>query len=148
MAAELLYNITAANSSLVLACDTVIPSGVVLSGFSADLMFEEGEVAFAEDRIGVDGKLAAGWLPSVHTVKIALEAGSESHTYLEMIMRAQNANRTLYKCTLVATIPSIRRVYTWTGGVLKSGTASPAAHKVLEPTSWTFDFADCAVVPY
>jgi len=146
--AELLYNITAANASLVLSCETVIPSGVVLSGFSADLMYEESEVTLAEDRMGVDGKLAAGWLPAIRTVKISLEAGSESHNYMEMIVRAQNANRTIYKCTLVATIPAIRRVYTWTNGCLKSGTASPSAHKVLEPTSWTFDFADCAVVPY
>lgn len=143
-----LYNITAANATLVLTVDTVIPSGIILSGFSADLMFEQGEVQMAETRMGVDAHLAAGWIPTTKTVRISLEAASLSHTYFEMVVRAQNANRCIYPCTLVGTIPAVRRIYTWTNGVIKSGTPVPSAKKVLDPTYWTLEFADLAVVPY
>ena len=143
-----LTNITSANASLELIVDTIIPAGVQLQHFSTDSMFELSEVTVTEDRMGVDGNLAAGWIPSIKTVKVDLEAGSPSMWFLDMLARAMESNRTIYKCTLIATIPSIRKIYTWTGGVLKTGTMVNNAKKVLDPTSWTFDFADLAILPY
>ena len=143
-----LTNITSANASLVLIAETVIPTGVKLEHFSTDSAFELSEVTVTEDRMGVDGNLAAGWIPSIKTVKIDLEAGSPSMWYMDMLARYMENNRTVYKCTLIATIPSIRKIYTWTGGVLKSGSIVNNAKKVLDPTSWTFDFADLAILPY
>lgn len=143
-----LTNITSANASLVLIVDTIIPAGVQLQHFSTDSAFELSEVTVTEDRMGVDGNLAAGWIPSIKTVKVNLEAGSPSMWFLDMLARAMESNRTIYKCTLIATIPSIRKIYTWTGGVLKTGTMVNNAKKVLDPTSWTFDFADLAILPY
>lgn len=143
-----LTNITSANASLVLIVDTIIPAGVQLQHFSTDSMFELSEVTVTEDRMGVDGNLAAGWIPSIKTVKVDLEAGSPSMWFMDMLARAMESNRTIYKCTLIATIPSIRKIYTWTGGVLKTGTMVNNTKKVLDPTSWTFDFADLAILPY
>lgn len=143
-----LTNITSANASLVLIVDTIIPAGVKLEHFSTDSAFELSEVTVTEDRMGVDGNLAAGWIPSIKTVKVNLEAGSPSMWFMDMLARAMESNRTIYKCTLIATIPSIRKIYTWTGGVLKTGTMVNNAKKVLDPTSWTFDFADLAILPY
>ena len=143
-----LTNITSANASHVLIVDTIIPAGVQLQHFSTDSMFELSEVTVTEDRMGVDGNLAAGWIPSIKTVKVDLEAGSPSMWFMDMLARAMESNRTIYKCTLIATIPSIRKIYTWTGGVLKTGTMVNNAKKVLDPTSWTFDFADLAILPY
>ena len=143
-----LTNITSANASLELIVDTIIPAGVQLQHFSTDSMFELSEVTVTEDRMGVDGNLAAGWIPSIKTVKVDLEAGSPSMWFMDMLARAMESNRTIYKCTLIATIPSIRKIYTWTGGVLKTGTMVNNAKKVLDPTSWTFDFADLAILPY
>ena len=143
-----LTNITSANASLVLIVDTIIPAGVQLQHFSTDSMFELSEVTVTEDRMGVDGNLAAGWIPSIKTVKVDLEAGSPSMWFMDMLASAMESDRTIYKCTLIATIPSIRKIYTWTGGVLKTGTMVNNAKKVLDPTSWTFDFADLAILPY
>ena len=92
--------------------------------------------------MGVDGNLAAGWVPSIKTVQISLEAGSPSLYFLDMLAQSMERNRTIYKCTLVATIPSIRKIYTWSNGILKSGTLASSGKKVLDPTQWTFDFAD------
>ena len=63
-----LSNITSANASLVLIVDTIIPAGVQLQHFSTDSMFELSEVTVTEDRMGADGNLAAGWIPSIKTV--------------------------------------------------------------------------------
>lgn len=143
-----LENITSANASLVLVVDTIIPAGVQLQHFSTDQAFSLSEVTVVEDRMGVDGHLAAGWIPSIKTVQVSLEAASPSLWFLDMLARAMENNRTIYDCTLVATVPSIRKVYTWSKGVLKSGTMVSNAKKVLDPTTWTFDFANLTIVPY
>ena len=143
-----LENITSANASLVLVVDTIIPAGVQLEHFSTDQAFSLSEVTVVEDRMGVDGHLAAGWIPSIKTVQVNFEAASPSLWFLDMLARAMENNRTIYDCTLVATIPSIRKIYTWSKGVLKSGTLVSNAKKVLDPTTWTFDFANLTVIPY
>lgn len=143
-----LGNITSANASLVLTVETVIPVGVSLQMFSTDQAYSQDEVTVAEDRMGVDGNLAAGWIPSIKAVQIDLEACSPSLQYLQMLQRAMESNRTIYNCTLVATVPSIRKIYTWSNGVLKSGTPVANAKKVLDPTTWKFDFADLTIIEY
>ena len=143
-----LTNITSANASLVLIVNTIIPSGVQLQHFSTDQSFSQSDVTVTEDRMGVDGNLAAGWIPAIKTVQVSLEAGSPSMWYMDMLQRAMENNRTIYECTLIATIPSIRKIYTWTKGVLKSGTVVNNAKKVLGPTQWTFDFATLTILPY
>ena len=143
-----LTNITSANASLVLIVNTIIPSGVQLQHFSTDQSFSQADITVTEDRMGVDGNLAAGWIPAIKTVQVSLEAGSPSMWYMDMLQRAMENNRTIYECTLIATIPSIRKVYTWTKGVLKSGTLVNNGKKVLDPTQWTFDFATLTILPY
>lgn len=143
-----LGNITSANASLILTVETVIPVGVSLQMFSTDQAYSQDEVTVAEDRMGVDGNLAAGWIPSIKSVQIDLEACSPSLQYLQMLQRAMETNRTIYNCTLVATVPSIHKIYTWSNGVLKSGTPVANAKKVLDPTTWKFDFADLQIIEY
>lgn len=143
-----LGNITSANASLVLICDTVIPAGVPVSHFATDQSYSASEMTIVEDRMGVDGNLAAGWIPSIKTVNVTLEASSPSAKYFSMIMQAMERNRTIYPVTLVATVPSIRKIYTWSNGVLKTGQPVANGKKVLDPSSWTFDFADYTEVDY
>lgn len=143
-----LTNITSANASLFLVVDTIIPAGVQLQHFSTDQAFSQSETQYVEDRMGVDGNLAAGWIPSIKVVQVSLEAASPSLWFVDMLQRAQENNRTIYECTLVATIPSIRKIYTWSKGVLKSGTPISNYKKVLDPISLTFDFANLTIVPY
>lgn len=141
-------NITSANATLVLVADTVIPAGVPLSQFSTDQSYSMDAVTSVEDRMGVDGHLAAGWIPSIKVVTVNLEASSPSVTFLNLLYSTMEKNRTFYKITLIATVPSIRKVYTWTNGVLKSGTPVASGKKVLDPTSWQFDFPNLIVTSY
>lgn len=143
-----LENITSANASVVLVVDKIIPAGVQLEHFSTDQAFSQSEITVVEDRMGVDGHLAAGWIPAIKTVQVSLEANSPSLVYMDMLQRAMENNREIYECTLVATLPALRKVYTWSKGVLKSGTLVSSAKKVLDPTAWTFDFATLTITPY
>ena len=64
---------------------------------------------------------------------------------LSQLYRASERKRGIYECSLIASVPSINKTFTWTQGILKSGTPVPAAKKVLDPTTWKFDFANLAI---
>ena len=129
-----LGNITSANAAVILTVDQLFPSGITLEHFATDQSVTQDEVVFTEDRMGVDGNLAAGFIPSIKPVTVMLEASSPSREAMEQVARAMEQNRTVYECTLVARIPSINMTYTWTGGVLKSGNIFPNAQQTLAPT--------------
>ena len=134
-------DITSANSVLVLTAGDLFPAGVTLQGFSTDQSFSQDELQTTEDRMGVDGNLVAGWIPSIKPVTIMLEASSPSYTAMATLFRAMEMARAPIIVGLVATVPSIKRVFTWTDGVMKSGTPVPNGKKILDPTTWKFDFA-------
>lgn len=133
-------NITSANATAIMVIDTLFPVGFALEAFATDQSISMGEDTVAETRMGVDGKMAAGFVPSIKTVTISFEEHSPSMAYLEALYNAMEANKKIYDVTLIVTVPSVSRVYTFTGGVLK--TAKPFADhkKVLDPVNWTFDF--------
>lgn len=133
-------DITSANTSLVLTVEELYPSGIELHQFSTDQMFTQGDVQLVEDRMGVDGYLVAGFVSNVKEVTIMLEASSDSYDALAEVARAMEANKKIYLCTLVARAPSLGKTFTWSKGVLYSGTVVPAAQRVYGPTTWVFHF--------
>ena len=139
-------DITSANATLVLTVDTLFPAGINLQQVATDQSYSQDELTIAEDRMGVDGNLVAGWVPSIKPVTIMLEASSPSYVSMAQLYRACEMKRGIYTCTLVATVPSIGKTFTWTNGILKSGTPVPAGKKVLDPTTWKFDFATLTIV--
>ena len=134
-------DITSANAILILIVDGLFPAGINLQMFATDQSYSMDELTIAEDRLGVDGALVAGWVPSVKPVTIMLEAASPSYEAMAQLYRACERKRGIYQCSLIASVDSIGKTFTWTSGVLKSGTPVPAAKKVLDPTTWKFDFA-------
>lgn len=134
-------NITSANSTAILTVETLYPSGLELMQYATDQSVSMDEITTAETRMGVDGFMAAGWVPSIKAVSIMLEASSPSAAAMGQFFRAEEQARTKYEVTFTVRVPSIGKIYTWSGGVLKSGTPFPSHKKVLEPTTWKFDFA-------
>lgn len=141
-------DITSANATLILIVDSLFPAGVELQQFATDQSYSQDELAIAETRMGVDGNFVAGWVPSVKPVTVMLEATSPSYTAMATLYQACEMRRGIYQCSLVATVPSIHQVFTWSNGVLKSGTPVPSAKKVLDPTTWKFEFAALSIVGY
>lgn len=139
-------DITSANATVIVSVDDLYGAGFELEQFAADSSFAEGEITVAEDRMGVDGQLVAGWIPSIKTVTISLEASSPSYTYLATLYRANEQKRGFYRVSMVISVPSIGKTFTYTDGILKSGTPVPAGKKVLDPTQWVFDFKTLTIV--
>ncbi len=132
--------ITASNSVLILTVEELYPSGVEIQKFAADAAFASSDVTLAETRMGVDGKIAAGYTPSIVPLNISLEADSDSYEVMLNILERQQRNQTCYKVTAQITIPALGKEFTFETGVLKVGHPMPDAKKVLEPTTWSFDF--------
>jgi len=133
-------DITSANSSAVLSVQEIAPNGIQLEGYSTDQSISSEAVDIAETRMGVDGNMAAGYVPAIKPVTITLESNSPSYPRLCEIWEASQTNRTIYPCTLTVMIPSIRQAFTYSNGILKNGSPFPTHAKVLEPTTWQFDF--------
>ena len=133
-----MLDITSANAVVALSVDKLF--SVNLENFSADSSFTTDTVQAAETRMGVDGHMAAGFTPAIKTVTINLEAGSPSHTYLQLLRQAQEVNLKPYKVQMVVSIPSIGKRYTLSNGVLQSYKDMPDGQTVLSPTQWVFHF--------
>lgn len=135
-------DITSANSVVTLQCSLF---SVRLQQFSADTAYEGEDDQVAETRIGVDGKMVAGQVPSIKVVNLHLEASSPSLQYLQLLKRAMEVNRTVYPVNMVISQPSIGKRITYSTGVLQSAKDLADGKKVLEPTQWTFHFQDKSV---
>lgn len=134
------FDITSANAELVLTVGEIFPSGIVLEMFGTDQSASMDAVDVTETRMGVDGRLVAGYTPVIYPVTITLEAASPSRFSMSTIWEAMAANRRIYACGLVCTLPSIRERLTWSTGVLKNGVVVTPLKKVLDPTTWLFHF--------
>ena len=133
-------DITSANSSAVLTVEEIAPNGIQLEGYGTDQSISGDAVDIAETRKGIDGKMAAGYVPSIFPVTITLEANSPSYPRLCELWEASQTNRKIYPCTLTVTVPSIGQSFTYANGVLKNGSPFPTHSKILDPTTWQFDF--------
>jgi hypothetical protein len=134
------FNITSANASAVLTVEKLFPAGIELQMFGTDSALTTDSVDISEIRMGVDGKMVAGYTPVIFPLTITLEAASPSFAALSQVWTAMRTNKTIYDCTLVALVPSIKKSFTWTNGVMKSGVPFPGVQKVLAPTTWVFNF--------
>jgi hypothetical protein len=134
------FDITSANAELVLTVDEIFPSGIILQMFGTDQAATMEAVDITETRMGVDGKMVAGYTPVIYPVTITLESSSPSRFNLSTVWEAMASNRRIYVCGLVCTLPSVGERLTWSTGVLKNGLVIPPVEKVLSPTTWLFHF--------
>lgn len=135
-----LNNISASNATGVLVVGTIFPSGITLDNFGTDQAITQDEDTIGNATMGVDGKLSVSFKPSTKTVTLTFSAAASARESLELVKMAMEANKTVYECTLVFTIPSISRVYTYTGGVMMSATGIPNVKAELEQVTYKFAF--------
>jgi hypothetical protein len=134
------FDITSANAKLWLIVNQIFQAGFALEQFGTDQAWNQDAIDITETRMGVDGKMVAGYTPAIFPVTITLEASSPSRFNLSTVWEAMKVNRQIYACTLAATIPSVGERILWTKGVLKNGAPVPSGQKILAPTTWTFHF--------
>lgn len=136
------FDITSANATGVMTVGGLFPAGIILQQFSTDQAVSMDSLDVTETRMGVDGRMVAGYTPGIFPVTITLEATSPTAGSFGLLWQAMKTNRTIYECTMVVTVPSVKKVFTWRRGVLKSGAPFPSMKKVLDPTTWVFHFED------
>lgn len=136
-------NITSANAVIVLTCEDLYPNGVQLQQFSADQSISQNDDEIASTRMGVDGHMAAGYIPSIKTVTISLEPSSPSVEVFDTIYKASQSNMAAYELTLTVYTPATGKTLTYSGGVLKNWKLLPDHKQVLDPITATMDFESC-----
>ena len=94
-------NITSANATAYMTVKGLYDTGFALNNFSTDQAVDQSEDTIAETRMGVDGYMAAGYVPSIKAVTIQFEAASPSVQYLNNLYLASQKNRRTYEITLV-----------------------------------------------
>ncbi len=134
------FDITAANAELWLTAIPDFPAGFPLEQFGTDQAWNQDAITIAETRMGVDGKMVAGYTPAIYPVTITLEACSPSRDALTSLWQAIKVNQRVYRLTLAATLPSIGERILWTKGVMVSGQPVPSGQRILSPTQWVFNF--------
>lgn len=137
-------NITSANAVFII---TVPALGIVhqLQGFAADDAFDVDAFELAETQMGVDGKMSAGFIPTIKTQAIHLAASSDSISVFDQIYQFTIANKTPYEITGTISYTSVKKSYSLINGVLKSYKPLPDAKRVLSPQDFTIDWE--AIIP-
>ena len=80
------FDLTSANAVVILSVDELYPNGVQIQGFSTDSSFAVDDATIAEARMGVDGKLSAGYTPAPRT----------SHSSARCILQFQHLARNIH----------------------------------------------------
>ena len=133
-------NITSANAIAVMTIDNIAPQGFLLQQFSTDAAISQGDDTVSETRMGVDGYMVAGYVPSIKTITITLEPTSPSIDYLNNLYKSMQKNKQVYYCNLIITLPSLKKIIRYSYGVLKTAKILPDMQKTLAPIPYTFDF--------
>ena len=128
-----LLDITSANATMVMIVEDLYPAGVPITNFSTDQMID-GDM-------GVDGGMAAGFVPNPWNVTISLEASSPSFKVMQTLAQVMVTNKCTYEVSLIITVPALNQVHVYRKGVLLTGKGLPGIRKTLEPTQWKFTFA-------
>lgn len=142
--------ITSANSSLVLTARLagLFPAGpFAVQGYASDDAFATDAVVSAEARMGVDGRMSAGYIPRMTPQTITLQADSPSIQAFETLIGAQDAIREVIFLDGVLTLPSTEHSYALVKGVLTRLTPIPPAKKVLEPVTYEITWETVQAAP-
>lgn len=139
-------DITSANASATLILD-LFPAGVKLEQFSADGAWSQDGYSVLETRMGVDGKMVAGYTPVEKEITFHFQANSPTIEKLNLIWQTMESTKTALWCNITITVPSINMTYVCANGVLMNYKMIPNAEKVLEPVDATFRFESVTALP-
>lgn len=141
-------SITSANSVFMLGVNTVYPVPQLMQGYATDDAFSIEAVEPAEIKMGVDGKLSAGFVFMPVKLSITLQADSASVLLFDAWYAAQKALSDVYFANGLIRLPGIARSYVLTNGVLTSYMPIPDAKKTLDPLKYTITWESVVGAPF
>jgi len=128
--------LTSANSVLMLGVGLVYPIPQKIEGYATDDAFAFEAAQFAQAVMGVDGRMSAGYTPQPIIQTISLQADSPSKHIFEIWLSAMKTVREVFYANGTLSIPSIKRKYTMSKGVLTQAPPVPTARAILQPMTF------------
>lgn len=144
-------SITSANAKLTLTVRNTV--GIVVGpftveGYAADAAFATETVDAAEALMGVDGKMAAGYLPRITRYTLSLMANSPSIALMEAWDNAQKVLGDVLVADGFLAAPSLGRAYALVKGVLTRLTPIPTARRTFsEPVVYEIAWESVTAAP-
>lgn len=123
--------ITAANSVLMLAVSGLFPVPVQIQGFQTDTAFTTESVTNVETYMGVDGKMAVGWVPVLKKMTVMLQGDSLSNDFFETWYQAEEAIQEVFIANGTLLVPALKRKYTMLKGVMEGFVPIPEHAKTI-----------------
>jgi hypothetical protein len=140
-------SITSANSIFLLGISTVFPVPQLLQGYATDDAFSTESVEPAETKMGVDGKLSAGFVFMPIKLSITLQADSASILLFDAWYAAQKAQLDVYFANGLIRLKSVSKSYVLTNGVLSGYMPIPDAKKTLDPLKYAITWESVVGAP-
>lgn len=144
-------SITSANAKLSLTVrgsSGVIVGPFTVEGYAQDASFAVETVDSAEAIMGVDGKMAAGYVPNITRFTISLMANSPSIALFEAWDNAQRVLGDILVADGALEAPSIGRTYALAKGVLTRLTRVPTGRKTFsEPQVFELAWESVTAAP-
>lgn len=136
-------DITSANSSI--SCADALGNHN-LEGYAADSALGAEIAKITETRMGVDGQMSAGYVPSIKRFQIDFEASSSSIAhFMDLAMLAQTT-KTPQPVVMTVTIPAVGKRFIC-NGVLTDYPPVFNIKRTLDPMSFSFDFQEIIPMP-
>lgn len=144
-------SITSANAKLTLTVRNsvgVVVGPFTLEGYAADAAFATETVDAAEALMGVDGKMAAGYLPRITRYTISLMANSPSIAFMDDWDNAQKVLGDVLVADGFLAAPSLGRAWALVKGVLTRLTPIPTARRTFsEPVVYELAWESVTAAP-
>lgn len=140
-------DITSSNSVLTIGVLGLFSTPQQLQGFAQDDAYSMPAVETSENMIGVDGIKSSGFLPTLKTMEITLQADSPSIPFFEAWFNAQESGMSQLPAFGTLDQPSVGLSYTLTNGTLKDYMPIAGAKKVLQPRKFSIIWQGASGAP-
>lgn len=139
--------ITAANCILTLAIVGLYNVPQRLQGFDVDDVFDTDAITTGEVRMGVDGRMSAGFVYEAVKVGIHLQADSDSNVLFETWAATQRAQAEVMFAEGLVVLPSIGRSYVLHKGILSAVPQISPVKRVLGARTYGITFESVLPAP-
>lgn len=135
-------SLTTANSQIILTVAGLFSTGQPLQGFSADDIFDIGDITNAETSMGVDGNLSYGFTPVPTDQTIYLQSDSPSAVFFDTVIAAEKIAKDKLRFDGTIVLLGLGQAYRMINGVLLTFTPISAAKKIAQPRKFLIRWQD------
>ena len=141
-------SITSVSAQIALTVPGIFDTPQLLTGWSADNIFETDQLEVTQTLMGLDGKQAGGYVYNPVNQTFTFQANAASAALFDQWAASQRQLQDALVATGNAALPSIGSRFIMSGGFLVMTSPIPVAGKVLQPRKFTVRWESVGRVPY